>query len=381
MNLTLNRSKFQSKLQACANALESRTYMDKRDGVLLELRDGFLSMGVANQDTSIGATMAVESSKESLLSSAYVPVEKLIQSLKNLKDETVNLVFDGKSLIVKGKKSRVSLVPYDQSNFIIFNIEDIKLSPLDSDLVRGVIASRFASTDKDLRTSAAAVLVRKVDGKVTVLANDDNSVLCSVFDAQAFPLDSHLFPLKIVDALDSAIEASDGGVVSFGRGNNIMMLTVGDEFIIQSRLHSFNPPSIEKVAIKYCQDDLGSAQVSLLNRVEFIDAIKLVYPFAESILQGGVLKTCYFKSSDGSIAVASGKTAFGDINTELEVEGMKPGVEFCINSKYMINFLSRVDSEKIAFGFTERNKPIVLKGEMDGLSYYQVISPIHGRSN
>lgn len=375
MNFTVNRSQFQSKLEVCINALESRTYLDKRDGVLLEIKDSVLNIAVASLDMSISASVPVEA-KESALVSVCLPTEKLIQCLKGLKDEKVTVVYDDKRVNLKGLKTKVSLIPYDLSSFTLFNTEDIKISHLDSLLIKGIIGASFAADGDDQRMPKG-VLVRKTDTDLLVMAGDGNSMFFTLFNKEIAAFQSALFPLRVLDAVNDAIGASSGGAVSYGSGDNIMIFTVGDEYLIQARKSAFNSPSIERIAVQYGKDDLGSTLNFKVDKAELLEAIKLAYPFAESVLKGGTLRSCYFKAHDGVISVSSGTTAHGSVSTDLIVSEAKEGMDFCVNSKYMVNFLSKVDSKQIQLGYTDKNKPIVLKGERECLSYTQVISPIN----
>jgi DNA polymerase-3 subunit beta len=150
-----------------------------------------------------------------------------------------------------------------------------------------------------------------------------------------------------------------------------MFFSAGDVEVV-ARLLEGEFPNFE--AIIPSQEDIEI----MVNKTELFQAVKVASIFARE--SANIVR--WDLSSDG-LKVSANSPQVGENVTEVEVSFIKKGSGMiAFNSRYLIDFLSRVEGERIRFKMTDSLKPGVFEEEK-GKEFLHIIMPVRvqGESN
>ena len=121
MKLIADREKLLAPLQAVIGVVERRQTMPVLANVLLNVRDGRMSVTATDLEVELVASTDVSVGTDG---DVTVPGRKLLDILRALPDKTpVSLIQEGEKLVVKGGRSRFSLSTLPATEFPL--VEDI----------------------------------------------------------------------------------------------------------------------------------------------------------------------------------------------------------------------------------------------------------------
>lgn len=111
---------------------------------------------------------------------------------------------------------------------------------------------------------------------------------------------------------------------------------------------------------------------AIIPRDEMQRAVKLAASFARS--SGGSIN-CESRADENILSVSAVANEFGENNTEIEVE-VQDNARVTFNSKFLLDVLNVMNSEKIMFGFSEKITPLLVK-ENGNEDFVYIIMPQH----
>lgn len=110
----------------------------------------------------------------------------------------------------------------------------------------------------------------------------------------------------------------------------------------------------------------------IISKDDFVRITKIAGLFARE--SGGSI-TLTLNADQNTISIHSIASEFGENTSEANAEVDTDGV-ITLNSRYVSDALSVIDSDKIIFGFNGKLSPSVLRSAGDDVNYYHVIMPL-----
>jgi DNA polymerase-3 subunit beta len=146
------------------------------------------------------------------------------------------------------------------------------------------------------------------------------------------------------------------------------LLMVGQDMTVAVRLLAGDYPQYETIMPKEWRIEVECGRESLLEAVR-----------AAAIFARDSANIVRLTLESGVMRVSANTPQVGENVVETEIEEKKPGkIQIAFNSKYLIDFLTHSEKEKIMIGLTEALRPGVF-GEAGNKAYEHVIMPVRVR--
>ena len=356
MNVTSSRESFLRPLQAVIGVVERRQTMPILANVLIQAKDGKLSMTASDLEVELVAGANVDEVKTP--GDITVPARKLLDICRALPEgSTINIQLDGDRLLVKSGRSRFVLSTLPATDFPI--IEDInaniELNIGQSDLHRLLDKTHFSMAQQDVRYYLNGLLIEIEGGNVRAVATDGHRLaLCEIdVGKQDGATQQVIIPRKGVLELQKLL--GDEGDVRLSIGTNHIRAEVG-ETKFTSKLIDGRFPDYGRVIPKPDKNQLVIGRDYLRNALQ-----------RAAILSNEKYRGVRLDLAKKSLRIQANNPDQEEAQDELEVEYKGTDMEIGFNVNYLLDALAAVDTDEVEVGFVDANSSCVIKcpGDVD----------------
>ncbi|MFI4889491.1 MAG: DNA polymerase III subunit beta [Steroidobacterales bacterium] len=361
MKLMAEREKLLGPLQAVIGVVERRQTMPVLANVLLNVRDGRMSVTATDLEVELVAAtdVTVQSAGD-----VTVPGRKLLDILRALTEKTsVSLLLEGEKLIVKGGRSRFSLSTLPASEFPL--VEDINaqqtVQVARKELLRLLEKTHFSMAQQDVRYYLNGMLL-EIDG-LTLRAVATDGHRLAVCEAQlavkAKTAQQVIVPRKGVLELQRILDAE--GIAELAIGTNHVRAQIGDvrftsklidgKFPEYSRVIPAAPPAL----IKADRDMLRQA----LQRT--------------AILSNEKYRGIRITVKKQVITVQAHNPEQEEAEEEIEVSYDGADLEVGFNVNYLLDALAAIDGAEVEIGLSDSNSSCLIRSPGTTNSRYVVM--------
>lgn len=363
MKLICQQSDLANALNIVQKAISSKTTLPILTGVLLEAKNGVLTL--TGNDLSIGIEKSI---KAEILEEGTTVVSSRIfgDFIRKLPDASVEITMQNKKLTIECLKSHIDLVTYDAIEYPeLPKITDSNSFSISKLLFKNMIRQTiFATSQDEARPILTGSYIEIKDQSISMVAIDGFRV--AIKDAQ---LNTNIetkivVPAKTLSEINKIIGSSDDNelIDVFVTDKNILFQV--DDIKIVSRLlegeyvkYSQMIPSEYKTRIEINASNLlhGIERVSLLSREGKNNSIKL-------------------SIKDNQLEISS-IVEIGQANDEIPLilEGNQLDIGF--NPKYLIDVLKVIDSEVIYMEFLANISPCIIRPKNND-NYTYLVLPV-----
>ena len=173
MKFSCDQQKLSKALNIVSKAVTSRTTMPVLKGILLEVRDGKLTMSASDLDVSIQNTIDVDSPEDG---SVIVMAKLFGDIIRKLPSTEVNVVCDDEyNVTVKCMNSNFKIMGMSTDEFPSINTmeEESRFAEFDKDVLRSMIEkTAFAASIDESRGVITGVLIEMETDQVNMVAID-----------------------------------------------------------------------------------------------------------------------------------------------------------------------------------------------------------------
>ncbi|OLR56068.1 DNA polymerase III subunit beta [Hornefia porci] len=173
MKFSCDQQKLSKALNIVSRAVTSRTTMPVLKGILLEVRDGKLTMSASDLDVSIQNTIDVDSPEDG---SVIVMAKLFGDIIRKLPSTEVNVVCDDEyNVTVKCMNSNFKIMGMSTDEFPSINTleEESRFAEFDKDVLRSMIEkTAFAASVDESRGVITGVLIEMENDQVNMVAID-----------------------------------------------------------------------------------------------------------------------------------------------------------------------------------------------------------------
>ncbi len=362
MKITLNKSNFEIILNNFQAFLEKKDYSQITSHIYLETIDNQLLLKATDNEISIQSKIDIINKAEDGIATANG--KKILDNIKVLKDGEITLETDEDgSMFIKQEKTKTKfkLRTFNASEFnnatrfpeITQNETKINL-----DSKQFIDAMKKVAIAADISNSKAELTGTLIDVKdyhCNFVATDTKRLAIINQDTQSIGSQlSIIIPKKAINEIlklfyeDFEIYFSE-----------TMFFIKSHNYVFSTKLINGKYPEYEKIIPKEFKTTLN------LPKVDFIESIRRINSLSTNTKITFDKNGLFFEA----MSTEEQESASTQIDLTLDIP---ESITIGVNSKYILDFLSHIDSSEFQVSFNEPNTPFLLKDN----NYSTIIMPV-----
>jgi DNA polymerase-3 subunit beta len=366
MNFSIDRSPLLAALQKVQTVVEKKNTIQILGNILCSVKNQELSLCATDLEVGIKVTLPVETQQEGKMT---LSAKHFLDIVKELPEKKLTITRKDNSWVelVCGK-SRFNIVslPADQYPALPSFEDKTYFEGKTDALIDMIDRTQFAASTDATRYHINGVFLENLEsGLMRMTATDGHRL--SFVDQEVFLNSPDLnrgiiIPKKGLSEFRKLLDESTDNIgLSFERGYIFAKLNESYLFI---RLIDGEYPDYRPVIPK------SSDRLVKVDRQEFNSALKRVSLLANEKSRGIKLAL-----QAGSLTISSSNPDMGEAREEMDVEYSGEALEIGFNSKYLLECLAVMQSEKLEFHLKDRLSPGVLR-EAGQQNHTYVIMPM-----
>lgn len=361
MKINIGKDTFTDKLTLASRFVSSKLVTSTiLQGVLIEGRDDLIHVYSTNLTSYFHTTLP---NKEKHIFKVIIEPKKVIEFLHFLKPSDLTLEIKEKQISISQEKTKGS--------FPLMVADDYPLPPaiqekehrIESDFFQKHLSLvTFAASTDDSRPVLTGVNFLQNDEEMLVVATDGFR-LSLVKEKRKMGVPSVIIPVDVLMEVVRNIKDKKDVLFSYSAQEKIVRFRIGDDEFY-SRLIDGEFPPFEKVI------QTETATKVTLDREEFLRNIKLIAVFARDFSH---IVVCEFKKE--GLYMRPKKEASEGNSTFQEAEVKGPDQQVAFNYKFLLDFLSHIQSKSIIIEMLRPDAPIMFKIPNDS-AFLHVVMPV-----
>ena len=363
MKAVCDRSALLESLNLVGPVVVSRTPKPVLTCVKLSADDSTLTLAATDLEVSVQlSTQRVEVTQNG---EALVPVDKLIQIVRESSDPTIDIETEGEQTHIKGQDSHFKLMGYPADDFpplpVFEGDPDFEVTA--SELRQMVAQTIFATARENSRYAINGVLMDRDANKLSVVATDGHRLAVSRGSCKSSGgKGSAIIPTKALNVLLRLFGDSDQPVKVKMTENQALFAT--DNALLSSNLVEGNFPPYTDVIPK------DGDKKATLETGSIVSAFRRT-----ALLTNEESKGVKMSFSNKSLTLSSRAPEMGEATINVscpQYDG--EDIEICFNPNYVLDALKMVGEDQVTLEMKAPNKPGVLRS---GQSFLYVIMPVN----
>ncbi|MFC0119962.1 DNA polymerase III subunit beta [Pseudoalteromonas xiamenensis] len=363
MQITISRDQFLKPLMQVSGAIERKHTLPILANVLLEVKDGILSM--TGTDLEIELVACVELEQPAPDAKITLPAKKLLDICKSLPDgATLTLATQEHQLLLTSGQSRFSLTTLAAEDFP--NLEswdgevEFQLTRLE---LRSLLESTsFSMANQDVRYYLNGMSFEVDNQDIKTVATDGHRLaLSQTHLAGSVGMQRQLIiPRKGVQEIMRLMIADDTLItIQFG-ANHIRIIDV--EFTFTSKLVDGRFPDYRRVLPR------GGDKIVTANREWLRSAFQRV-----SILSNEKFRGVRLNLTNGLLKISANNPEQEQAEEVVEVMYQGDDLEIGFNVSYLLDVLNTLKTEDVTFTLLDTNSSVLIEGVDESESMYVVM--------
>jgi len=339
MEFVAKQSALLRELSLVQGIVEKKNTVPVLANVLLTASTESVNVMATDLEVSVRSSLTAEVKREGALS---VSARKLHEIVRALPEADVRFKADGENwATITCQQSRFRIMGLPREDFpnlpspgkddkVTFSIQQFK------EMIHKVI---FAVATDDARYALNGALMILDTGSVSLVSSDSHRLACVRRPLVGKGPESEtrvVIPQKALGEL-SRIAEEVGGEIVFSRHENQIFFEMG-RCTLASRLLEGQFPSYEKVV------PAGNDKKVELERTSFGNAVRRV-----SLIANERSKAVKLALSKGTLEVSAKNPELGEASETLEVDYSGGDVVIGFNARYLLDFVSVTQSDRITF--------------------------------
>ena len=371
MKLTCSPEALSHALQVVSRAVSPRTTLPILNNVLLETSPEGLKLTATNLEIGIVNHVKAEIAAEG---SVTLPAKILTEFVAQLHDDKLDMELDTatQTLTVKcGPYHDVKIKGIGANEFppLPAREEGLKLVIAQADLLPAIEQTVVAASSDDGRPVLTGVLTQLDGENLTLAATDGHRLAVKVIKATSEGevgedgANSVIIPARALTELSRVLKGDGTVEMWLGRSRNHVFFTVpGVE--VMSRLIEGTYPNYSQVIPEQSNTTITVSTRDLHERTKGV-----------SIFARDSANVVRIKTEAGEIAISANTSEVGSSEASVSAEIEGADIQIAFNSRYLLDVLALIGSDKVAMGFNGPLSPGVVKpaGRDD---YTYVIMPV-----
>jgi DNA polymerase-3 subunit beta len=368
MKISILQTHLLSTLTSVGRIISSKAQLPILQNVLLETKGNIFIVAGTNTETSIVSKSNAKIEKEG---GACVPAKLLIEFITSLPEGTVEMNVKDGALCISSSGFEATIPCVSKEEFPTLPKQDkTKGAELPKDVfIKALESVLFAAATDEGRPILTGVKIQKSEEDTLFVATDGYRLSLKRVDLTMSENVNRTIPARTLSE-----------VVRVGEGNtedkiieikNIDEAQLGfflGDTEIYTRVLDGEYPNFEKILPK------KNTTKIILDKEKFLQAVKSASIFARD--NANIIK---FIISEGEITISANTPQIGQNKVTLDGEVDGEGGEIAFNSRFVLDFLSHFQEEKLQFEMTGSLNPGTFKSTTDD-SYLHIIMPVRTTS-
>lgn len=367
MKINTTKDNLLRGVQTVQNAVSTKNTLPILSHILIEARSGGIRLTATDLEIGVSCQVEGEVLEEGAIT---VPARKFSEIVKELPPSSSIqiLLKKGQSLQIESGRSYFRLMGLlkedfpqlpDFSSLGTKGIETVKIP---QGILRSMIQlTSFAISHDETRYVLNGILFSFRDKSLRLVATDGRRL---AIVERELPNPSHfkkevILPLKAIQELGRNL--GEEGELGFYFKENQLQISFGDTQLT-SRLIEGEFPNYEQVVPKKVKEELK------LDTQDFLQATRRA-----SILTNQDSQSVKFNIIKDRVIITKDTPDLGEVREELEVDYKGGELTIGFNPSFLIDVLKNVGEENVRFGFTDPEKPAVIKS---GDHYTYIVLPM-----
>ena len=370
MKFSCEKALLQSAINTASRAVASKSSIPALEGLLLEARNGYLTVSGYNMQLGIRSRFQANITEDGEL---VLNARLFGDIIRKMPDDMIVFSSDDKLMVsVACGDADFHILGLNAADFPdLPDVEDDYTCTVRQDILKAMIGgTSFAVSTNESRIVHTGSLFEIGDGMLTIVSVDGFRLALrrekyEKLEGGAFTFVAPGSALNEVEKICS--DSEDGAMVILGSRH--VQFEVGETQLICRRLEGeFLPyrnaiPRNNKIHVE-CD---AKALLSSIDRVSLIISEKLKSPLR-----------CVF--GDGMVSITT-KTGIGDAADQCPITGDGQGLEIGFNNKYLMDALKAAPADRLRLEFTSGVAPcVILPAEGEETFVYMVL-PVRLKAN
>lgn len=361
MKFQIKKKYLLNSIQAVSNAISSRTVIPILTGMKIDVVQSKIILTGSNSDITIQSHIPIQVDDEEIISdvepgSIVLPVPHFPEIIKKLPEELVTITVEEnfKTVITSGK-AVFTLYGQSSSEYPQIKIDEgeKQLNLKCKDLKTLIRQTVFAVSPMETRPILTGVNVTIEDKLLTFTATDSHRLALRSFPIERHQLETTnvVIPGKSLQELNKIFDDNDETIHMEILNNQVLFYTENIYFL--SRLLSGNYPETARLIPTESKTTLDVFTKDLVHTIERAALLS-------SRDQNNVIRLDTIDQN--SIEISSNSPEIGNVKEQLGAISIKgEELKISFSSRYMLDTLRTIDSERVQINFTGAMRPFVIK--------------------
>lgn len=372
MKLTISKNELNDAIQQVAKAVSARPAIPILGGIKIDVNHQFVTLTASDTDISIQSFISVEQEEKMIAQvdkpgSVVLPAKFFVEIVRKLPtDQVVIDVSSGFQTIIRSGSTEIQMVGLDPEEFpVLPSIEQNEVLQIPGDLIKSMIRQTILAASTSEQTPILTGVLWSLHNSELKFVATDRHRLAS----RTTKVDSELQFNNIVISAKTLSELSrlipdQNTLVDIVVADNQVLFKV-DNILFYTRILDGTYPDTSKIIPQVFETEL------VLDTKNVMDAIDRAYLMSREEKTNIVRLAT---QEDGIIEISSSSTELGRVTEQIQPEQLTgEPLRIAFNSKYMLDVLKVIDSEKLFIGFTGAMRPIIIRPMDHPYSMYVIL--------
>ena len=331
MEFSVTKSALLNELNTTQGVVERKTTIPILSNVLVEARDGRVTITATDLELSVRTSCDAKVKKEG---AGTIPAKKLLELVRLLPEGEIKFkLLDNHWVEIVSDRKKYKLVGMAKENFPALPTMPHVLVKIPAAALEGLISkTKFAiSLEESRYTLNGGLLILKPD-TLAMVATDGHRLALAETDQKLSGLNGEvkvLIPKKAMDEVEKLSSVSgDEAKMEFAKDESHLFFQIGHRLLI-SRILTGQFPNYEAVLPR---DNNKSV---VLERGELSDAVRRVSQLADQ--RSHAVK---FAVSTEGIEISASSPEYGEAKETIEKDYKGDSIAIGFNSSYVLDFLA-----------------------------------------
>jgi len=338
MNFTISKSDFNEALQKIIGVVPQKTTISILSCILMELKEGSLSLTGTNLEISITTSLEVNAMEDGIVA---IPAKLLAEIVRELPDVPLNIFDSDNKVVIKTDKGeyKITTQPYEDFPHITVEKGDFGFQIMGSMLKRYIDKTIFAVSTDELRPALTGINMELLPNELRFVSTDGHRlvrIILKNFSVNQELQRNLIIPTKTLNLLLRNIDEKETIDIQIGEDHVIFSLK---DAVVYSKLISGSYPNYERVI------PTDNDKILKVNKDLLISALRRVSIFSNSLTHQIRLIL-----SPNEMTIRSEDIEFGaEAKEVIPVEFSADWLQIGYNSVYLLDVLRHMDTQDVIF--------------------------------
>lgn len=369
MKFICNQSKLSKALNIVSKAVSTRTTIPILKGILIDVKNGKLTLSSSDLDISIMDTITVDSIEEG---KTVVNAKLFSDIIRKLPNKEIEFYLNNDKLEVECDNSQFKIATFSYNDFPDMNrVINEEAMLFDKIQFKEIIRkTSFSASSDESKGIITGVLIEIEENTLKMIAIDGYRMAITKEEISENYNKRVIVSAKILNDVSRIISEAEDEVdfIKFSISNNAASIVLG-KIEINLRL-------MEGEFIKY--KDIIPAESGIkvkLNKKDFYNSIER----ASLLSKEGKNNLIKLDFNGNNMNIFS-QSEEGSVKEEIFIEKDGEDIEIGFNAKYLLDILKVIDDEEVTMNFNTPITPCLVR-PVDGSNFEYLILPVRITKN